>query len=424
MDIDLNLVKKEKKMKMISVAILGARMHYAVPEILFKHKYLKIMYTDVYIGNKPMLEKVLSFIFPRNKIVKTILGRKSKIINRDNILSFDLLGFVYFYKRKRIKNNQSSEHIYEITNMKFNQKIIDDGMKGTDFIYGFNTASKELFEYAKKHNIGCILEQTIATKFIENKILKNEINKFGNIDSALKINEDKVMIEREQKEWEMADIILAPSIFVYESLIKSGVKKEKCHIVPYGVNPDKFQFNEKKRSKKDQNLKVLFVGHVGLRKGVHYLLDAVKYLDMKKFNIKLAGDVTLEEDFVSLYKDKVNLLGRVPRSEIHDLMKWADVFIFPSLCEGSATVIYEALSSGVPVICTENSGSLVENNVDGIIIPACDSRVIAEKLELLRVDSKLYNNLADNIKNIRAKVSLKRYENDLLEIIKKVLKEK
>ena len=64
------------------------------------------------------------------------------------------------------------------------------------------------------------------------------------------------------------------------------------------------------------------------------------------------------------------LTGVVPRSEIVNHFFWADVLLLPSVCEGSAGSIFEALAAGLPAICTPNSGSVVEDGVSGIIVPA------------------------------------------------------
>ena len=73
-----------------------------------------------------------------------------------------------------------------------------------------------------------------------------------------------------------------------------------------------------------------------------------------------------------------------------DLYAWADVFLLPFICEGSAMVTYEALSWGLPVITTHNAGSIVRDTVDGWLVPYRDSEAIAiencESLSALKVD--------------------------------------
>jgi len=98
------------------------------------------------------------------------------------------------------------------------------------------------------------------------------------------------------------------------------------------------------------------------------------------FNCKVVGRLDIKSHYVEKYSNVCEFTGLVPRSKMRELYKWADVFVLPSICEGSAMVTYEALSSGLPVITTPNSGSIVRNGIDGLIIPIRNSDIIADKL--------------------------------------------
>lgn len=408
----------------ISVAILGARLHYAVPTILEKNNYLHRMYTDFYIGNKPFVKKILQTFSDNNSLVRKALGRQCIDVSSSKVFSYDFLGLYAFYQRAKAKNGKETTNVQANVNKRFNIQLIKQNFSSSDAIYGFNAASKELFEFLEGISCIRILEQTIAPKRVEQEILIKEYKRWGDIDYSFYVDIDNPIIPREESEWTHSDYIIAPSKFVYNGLVDCGVKETKIHIVPYGVNPTQFKFYSRNRTNKDYKLKVLFAGHVGLRKGVHYLLSALDSLDINNFEVKLAGNITFNNEFLSSYRNKAEFLGRVPRSEMQKLMEWADVFVFPSLCEGSATVIYEALASGLPVICTENSGSLVEDGLDGFIIPVCDSKSISDKLELLRYDYELYNYLYENIKKSKEKVSLQRYERNLIQTINSFVESK
>src|SRR4029077_18852254 len=93
---------------------------------------------------------------------------------------------------------------------------------------------------------------------------------------------------------------------------------------------------------------------------------------------RMVGAIEALQQAAAKLSDAVELTGPVPRSDMGVHFAWADVFLLPSLCEGSATVVYEALSASLPVICTQNTGSIVRDGVEGRIIPIRDSRVIAE----------------------------------------------
>ena len=76
----------------------------------------------------------------------------------------------------------------------------------------------------------------------------------------------------------------------------------------------------------------------------------------------------------------VQFVGKVARDAVREWYEWADLFVLPSLFEGSATVTYEAMASGLPVICTEQTGSVVEHGETGLIVPARSSDALVEAL--------------------------------------------
>ena len=70
----------------------------------------------------------------------------------------------------------------------------------------------------------------------------------------------------------------------------------------------------------------------------------------------------------------LNFLGRVPRAEMREEFLKADVFVLPTLAEGCASVVHEAVMAGCPVITTHASGTLVAHDRGGMIVPERDPR--------------------------------------------------
>src|SRR5476651_1578591 len=94
-------------------------------------------------------------------------------------------------------------------------------------------------------------------------------------------------------------------------------------------------------------LRVLTVGAVGLHKGSPYVLAAARQL-RHGATFRMVGQIKGRPAAVAQLRVAVELCGPVPRSEMLAHFQWADVFLLPSLCEGSATVAYEALACGLP----------------------------------------------------------------------------
>jgi glycosyltransferase involved in cell wall biosynthesis len=93
--------------------------------------------------------------------------------------------------------------------------------------------------------------------------------------------------------------------------------------------------------------------------------------------------------------NSIELTGPVPRAEMAAQLAWADVFLLPSMCEGSAIAVYEALAARLPVVCTPNTGSVVRDGVEGFIVATRDVDAIVERLELLAADEELRIEMSD-----------------------------
>ena len=130
-------------------------------------------------------------------------------------------------------------------------------------------------------------------------------------------------------------------------------------------------------------LRLLFVGHIGQRKGIRYLLEAVRRLG-PDVSLTLVGRVVCDPAALAPFRDVFRHVPHVPFHEVHTLFQDADVFVYPSLHEGSAFATYEALASGLPVITTPNAGSVVRHGEDGLIVPIRDVDALIAAIARLR----------------------------------------
>lgn len=363
----------------IVVAQLGARMHYAVPESFSKTGRLGRFYTDIYAPHSISRFVGSAFGHPIPALVKRLLGRRVRI-PRQQILSFPLFGIHYALRRSlaRTQSSRTCAHLWAGRN--FCLKIIRSGIpESTRVVYGFNTASLELFEHAGRRNIFRVLEQTIAPYRTEQELLREE-REFWNVSDPGAVDHyASRLVDREFREWEQADLIVCGSEFVKECIERCGGPSEKCVVLPYGVPIPDRTTNARPRAGR---LRVLTVGAVGLRKGSAYTIAAARELgDIAQF--RLVG--TIDEMCPGLRELPLNvkLTGAVPRAEIWQHFEWADVFLLPSLCEGSATSTYEALAAGLPVICTPNAGSVVRDGIEGHLIPIRNAKAIVEAIRSL-----------------------------------------
>lgn len=370
----------------IAVAQIGARMHYAVPRIFSEAGLLETLFTDLCAthGLWRFLDHVPSKILPAP--IRRIVARKPRGVEIDKVVSFNSLGLSYGWRLKRCRDPFQKASVNIWVGEEFARRILTHGLGKADTIYAFNSAGRALLKFARQHGIRTILEQTIAPVSIQLDLLQDEQKRWPGweVDNLSSL---QPYADLEAAEWALSDLIVCGSAFVREGIEKINGPVERSFVVPYGVEIPESDNEENRTTSRiaDRPLRVLTVGTVCLRKGSPYIGEvATKLKGVAEFRI--VGPVELTEFGRNHLSRSVQLIGAIPRAEIARHYKWADVFLLPSICEGSATVLYEALAFGLPIITTANSGGPIKNGIDGLIVPAKDVDAICAAIE--RIISK------------------------------------
>jgi glycosyltransferase involved in cell wall biosynthesis len=189
--------------------------------------------------------------------------------------------------------------------------------------------------------------------------------------------------ERARAMMEHVDYVFTASNFVRESFLARGFKPEQLLPHPRPLNLAAFKPAAGERPK-NRPLTLIHTGELCLRKGTPYLLEAVRMVREKIPNVRLMLRQTVRDDVKQIlgkYNDlPVTWLGWVPHHELARPLQEADIFILPSLEDGLALTVVEALSCGLPVITTPNTGAsdLVKPGVSGEVVPIRDPQAIAE----------------------------------------------
>ena len=354
----------------VLVAQLGARKHYAAPRILHEAGILYELHTDL-CASKGWL-RLADWLTPecmRPDALRRALGRKPEGIPPGLIRTHDAFGVGYGWIRRRVGSRSERTAAYLWAGRSFCKAVFGNtDLSRCEAVYAFSSAALELLKPARFLGCKAILEQAIAPKSVEMRILEEELTEFGGIEEG-EIEDElwREYADREAEEWKLADAIFCASPFVVDSIREAGGPADKAVVVPYGVDWDPLVYQKPDRAVPRN--RVLFVGQVGLRKGAHYLIEAARLLEPEGVRVRLVGPVQLNDAYVADAPSNVEIVGAVPRSDIAQHYEWADVFCLPSLCEGSATVTYEALAAGLPVVTTPNAGSIVTDGVDGFVVP-------------------------------------------------------
>ena len=218
------------------------------------------------------------------------------------------------------------------------------------------------------------------------KILTDELERTPHGQFSLRAEHElswpEKYFNRLSQEPNLANGWVVASTYTARTLADNGVPMEKIHVVPYGVDTSAFT---KRNHAPDPNaqFRVIFIGSLIQRKGLSYLLDAVRELRSRNIKVFLCGRGVVDSALIGNYSDlDIEVKIGLARDELVQLAHTCDVFVLPSLIEGFAHVIVEAMACGLPVITTDHTcgPDIINEGEEGFIVPIRDARAIAEKL--------------------------------------------
>ncbi len=260
---------------------------------------------------------------------------------------------------------------------------------GYDLFHGWSGECVRTLREAKRLGIPSIME--IPTwhrhkgKQKSAKLTKSE--RLRAQETGWKGIKNRLLVSRQQmlEEYDLADLILVLSEKAEETFLAAGIPKEKLFRHHRGVNVERFTPAERP----PEIFRAVFVGALIERKGVHHLLEVWHRLALKDAELVLVGSVHEEiRPYLERFSGpNVRVLGFVDRVE--EAYRSAAVHIFPSTCEGSAKATYEAAACGLPQITTRESGDVVQDEVNGLIIPPENPDALAAAIERLYGDREL-----------------------------------
>ena len=222
------------------------------------------------------------------------------------------------------------------------------------------------------------------------------------------------------------DLVVFPSKFLMDKYKEFRFFKDtKTIVMP---NPAPAFDIKAKEGRLDGPLRILFVGQLERHKGIKLLISAFKKLEFKAL-LNIAGEGTERKYLVTQAKANkpISDLGYVSVEQLIDCLKSTDVIVVPSLCyENSPTVIYEALTAGVPVIAADigGVGELVQDGVNGYLFKPGDVDDLADKLRLMNDQKEEFGHKGLQIKATIEDHSLDNYADKLMKLIDKVQEEK
>jgi glycosyltransferase involved in cell wall biosynthesis len=253
-------------------------------------------------------------------------------------------------------------------------------------VYAYEDGALDTFRAARTLGLKRVYDLPIAYWELGRRLQQEEAERLpgwavtlggGLLDSPAKL-------ERKTQELELADLVVVASHFVRDSLPASAAQKAVV-MSPFGSPPVWTGGWSDAALDPGRPMRVLFAGSMGQRKGLGDLLKAMTLLGGENIELVVMGSPMADLDFYrSQYAGFTHEKGR-PHAEVLALMRSCDVFCLPSIVEGRALVMQEAMSQGLPVVITPNTGGadLVVEGETGFLVPIRAPEQIAAKLAWL-----------------------------------------
>lgn len=268
---------------------------------------------------------------------------------------------------------------------------IDRFQSSRSAAYLWPDASIETLRELQRRDVAVFREQFNCHTGTAKRILDHAYKRLG-MAPAHGITDETV--DRETQISEAVDHIFCPSPLVEASLVENGVPAHKMLETTYGWDPARLS-GSSKRFPSGNGVTAIFVGAICVRKGAHLLLDYWARSGVKG-RLVLAGEmepIIKERCADLLSRSDVTVLDYF--QDIGSLYRSADIFVFPSLEEGSPLVMYEACGSGLPVVTTGmGAGRIVRHGREGLVLDPYDAPGWIAALRLLAEDVECRRNMS------------------------------
>ncbi|MGC1305598.1 MAG: glycosyltransferase family 4 protein [Phormidesmis sp.] len=176
------------------------------------------------------------------------------------------------------------------------------------------------------------------------------------------------------------------------------------HIIHCGIDPQQFEGSEFTRSAETHSAethnrhRLLYIGRLAAAKGLPILLQSL--VSLKRtcpgVHLTVVGDGSDRDRLMAQVaaldlSEQVEFVGYQSPAAVRQYLQAADVFVMSSFAEGVPVVLMEAMIAGLPVVATQVGGvsELVEEGVNGFVVPPSDGVALSDRIQCLLADANL-----------------------------------
>lgn len=281
----------------------------------------------------------------------------------------------------------------------FSRRLATYLPEDTDVFIGLSSFCLEALRKAKETGIHAVVDHGSLHQETERSLLHEESELWNFPMHGLL--PPQWIIDKENAEFEVADRVFVLSRVAMESLVEQKINEKKIFVNHCGVDIARFQRNEKR----DDVFRVIQCGTIHPRKGAHYLIKAFRDIRLNNSELWFVGggiESSVLRPFIEKHHaDNIRFIGAVPQDRLPEVYSQGSVFVLASVADGFGMVVPQAMACGLPVIVTENVGAadLIQDGVNGFVIPIRDVEVLKDRLLRLYEDSTLQQQMGQSAYN-------------------------
>lgn len=408
----------------VIVAHPGKQHSYRLASALKKHGLLLKYGTTIYNKKDNLIALILSRI-SKFGISSLIKKRKNADLDDQDVILYNTVAGILEALLFRIDKSHSIYTAFQQYNAKsFGRKIAKFAITSkAKAVICYDSNAFECFAYLKKNcpSITRIMDVSHCARPFEKRIIDDEVLRTSNtelLDESPYLKNSR-FLERMQNEINDTDFFLSPSSFITRSLIYCGVSKDKILTIPYGSNAQNIDCQHREGAP----LNVLFVGNVNYNKGITYLIDAVSMYDPCEVQLTIVGLFNEKKEYVRSHKDNIVFTGKLDFADVCEIYRASDILVIDSFAEGLAQVGLEAMSCGIPIICSTNSGvnDAVIDGENGFIIEPGNLDQLKEALDRFLQHRELIDEMGKNARKASQNYTWLSYEENVANKIREIV---
>lgn len=249
-------------------------------------------------------------------------------------------------------------------------------------LWGYNGSSETLFAAPESADKLRILDRTTGDWRTYNAAMDRVVRDYPEWFLPVERRVGARQIERDQREYELADVILCGSEFAGETVRREGgaAVAPKVRVLSYGYDEALFGGLPAPRPvARDEPVRFLFLGLAIPRKGIHHALEAIARIPPAAARLTVVGQLGIPPEVFARYADRVDYRPNVPRGKVSAILAEHHVLLFPTYFEGAGIVLYEALAAGCALIQSDRAAVAVTPQT-GLLLPEPSTAALHEAM--------------------------------------------